>query len=331
MTDVNKNKLAKKIQISFKILENNLGDKIDYEALSPLANMLSLNYYDVHENKLPKTINECSVRISNYIGHRVIIGYDFGVVLTLFSVAISEEDIKPELLDDVTKILSKEEIISHLLESGEEIEITPDFLDFLDHLLQKKDNKELLTYISQNKRKTSDILCKLIDSNKFENKTQLYIQACSVLSELSFKKNTYQEIKNGINMFASTAISGSIAVACVMGLSIIAPLVIVPATAIGVKIVSSQIDKITSVAVDKFSSYRDDTDKVVDKAINDYLFKKSHTQEKEPSKQISNELAKQAAQLFTKEKLEEFKEKEYGEEVKEKVERLKKNVSRDRA
>ncbi|MDX1924080.1 MAG: RP853 family protein [Rickettsiaceae bacterium] len=279
-----------KVDFFYKGLAADLGKSIDTEVISPLANMFAFHFTNQEGEELRSTLKDVVSRIRQYLGLRVVAIYDFGIVMTLFSVGIAKEDIFHEDISESVKDSDKkQDILNELLMGIEDDNLTADFKKFLRDVMKEEDANLIINYIHSNSKSTQNIYKKLEASNKYPTNKALHQAVMSVIREDAAKKSTYEELRNIINMVCSVAIAATSSYACVLQFGLIAPFLIVPLTLYGVKLSLYPIDKVLEKTMDFASGL-----KGPEYLINQTL---SMTNEKGQQQEFTNAAEKR---LFTK-------------------------------
>jgi len=322
-------KLKETIQKFHEYLGNSLSLLIDEDVLNPLTNMLALHYIEQDESEYETLAIKASRRLESYLGKRIVVEYDFSVLLGLFTIAIS--DYKPDK-KDITENIHKSENkgavqdqILHEFESGEELE---GFSSFLEEIGSLSNNVDILNYVASNKKRTKEIFSKLSKipniTGKDLNKEMLF----AVIHEASIA-NRNELYKKSLSLAGVVVAGAAIAATCVMGLGMVAAVAIIPATAVGARFCAKPIELLTGTL-----SLKNDT-LVVDSAI-DKVAQQSQNQNQTrliPTHQasINKSQAAEAGKILGQLGITDAKnikiKKDHTPEVKAKAEAIKENIN----
>lgn len=317
------NKLSDELHRVIKIyktnLIKNLSDSIENKVLSSLSNMLAIYYIENNQLKHEENSKINVERISFYLGKKIIVSYDFGVVLELFAVAISDNKKIIDNVYEVPEIKKNNDIIcSHLLSEITNPDITLKELTL--EIIESPQFGEISDYIYKNNKKYIEVIEKI--SLKNQTQSQKLKEIIHNLQNLNKNNDLNKEIKNTFSLLGTIVAGASIAVASSIMLGVVAPLAILPATALGSKIASNIIEKLAFPAFDK----------IMQKKIEIIHPEPQKAQIKniEQTKQISEELKKEAQKLlYGKVKPARPIKKEHTKEIVTAAENIKKKVYRE--
>ncbi|MDX1917136.1 MAG: RP853 family protein [Rickettsiaceae bacterium] len=245
----------------FRGLCREFSNSIDSEVVHPLATMLGSHFINLDEKELQHTLTEIVIKIRKYLGMRVIAVYDFGVVITLFSIATSRDDFLPEDNSENLKDESKkEEILSELISGFDDDKLQPQYKKFIETLTQEEDANLIINYIHANKSTIHNRYKILSKLGEYKSKKALHKAMLDIVRSNAQQIASYQEIRNIINMTISIVIASIFSYVCIMHFGIFAPFLILPATLYGIKYSIYPIDKLLEKTFDLTPKIHNSTD-----------------------------------------------------------------------
>jgi hypothetical protein len=330
MTDISKKTLEPVIKIYKSYLDSNFAKNIDSKVISSLSNMLALYYTDKRDTDHSNNSIMNSQRISNYLGSRVIASYDFGTVLALFSIAISETNNQKDNLQENIEIEKNQNFITDEIISGiEEFDQLSELKEVTDQLIKSDDFPQISDYIHKHKRKYKEIFEKVSIKNPNYSKIDKTNEIIRVLNEMNKQNISTQVTKNTVTMIGTIAAGAALAFTCTAMLGVFAPIAIIPATVLGSRVASIVTEKISTPIFDSSLALKTNS-KLIDKIISNNNPSKANDQTIQNSHEISEDLKKQAEQItYGKIKPPRPVKKEHSEEIINAAEALKKKIQRE--
>jgi len=270
-----------KIIPKFKnILNKSLSNSIDDEILTPLANMLALYHYD-KTNEHEDLANLASTRLKSYLGKRIVIDYDFSVVLGLFSIAITDaESYHENITENIKYVNHKNSIIKQISSDISDNETDDGIEEFIGKMITKNGFSEILNYMHSRKKEIKEIFTKLSKIAALKHKEDLHRVFFEILNERAQSQNQKELFKNSIEMLCSIGTCAAMASFCIYGLDIVASMAIIPSTILGLKILTKPIkqivDKVTdqitktpsNIDVEKIIEISESQSKIIEKSDN---------------------------------------------------------------
>ncbi|NDB82380.1 MAG: hypothetical protein EB127_06515 [Alphaproteobacteria bacterium] len=258
-TRQNNNSSLQKVRVDFffKGLTRELSRSIDTEVISPLSNMLALHFTHLDTNELQKTLSDIVARIRRYLGMRVVVIYDFAIVITLFSIATAKDDVFYEDVNENLKEAGKrEEILLELVSNYEDKKLMDGYKKFIQSLLQEEDASLIINYIHSNESIAHSTYEKFYKSGAYKTRVALNKAITQTLRSYAQKRASYEELRNFLNMIFSILIAAIASYACIVQFGIFGPFLVLPVTLYGIKYSLYPVDKLLEHALNLSSEVR---------------------------------------------------------------------------
>ncbi len=257
-----------KIDFFYKGLTQQLHDSIDPELISPLSNMLAFHFANIDDLELNQVLYDIIARIKKYLGMRIIAVYDFSVVLTLFSISITKDDVLHEdMSENLQEIYTKDEILSELIADFQEGDILEIYKKFINIVLQEEDAACLLNYIHANKTLSQNMYTQLEASPKYKDKTLLHNDMIRIIRHSAEMQASHQEFRNILNMTCAIVIAATSSYLCISQFGLIAPFFIMPMTLYGIKLIINPVDRFIEKSINLISALGDSKKNIASKTI----------------------------------------------------------------
>ncbi len=301
------NKVAltlKEVIPKFKnILEGTLSTSIDTDILSPLANMLAMHHID-KVDEYDNLAKIASSRLRGYLGKRVVIDYDFSIVLGLFAIAITDaETYHDDITDNIKNSKNIDALIKQVCSDGNTTEAEHNIEEFIRHLISKKTFPEILNYIHSKQKEAGEVFSKLSKIPELKKKDALYKELFAVFGELARNQSKNEQIKNSLTMLCSIGTCAAMSSTCVYGLDLLASVAIIPSTFFGLTLFLKPIKNIIDNTIDTVYPPKT-SDSIIENTIGKLKVEteKAAKSQPEPTQKIaidlSNEMLQEAGKFL---------------------------------
>lgn len=227
-----KEELKRRIGLYSYEIDKRLTENLINEIRSPLANILAMHYYDIPENNSSNTAVQSASRVKVFLIDKVILDYNFSTVLSLFTVAIAQQEVYSENIADILGKNNNKEHITSITsailsdEYGENFEVK----QFVDYLMNKSDPYKVIDYIVSNQSKVKEIIKNNLLNTQDKNQENQYDKLYNEIKSASDKQYGLSYLTQNISLIFSLAVGVGASLACASTFGILAPLAIIPVT-----------------------------------------------------------------------------------------------------
>ena len=317
--------IIKIIPLYRETFELYLSDQLNDEIIQTLSNMLSFHFmmHPAKEIGHSDHAKNSVLKLKHFLANKIIIENEFSIALELFAIAISDDSKKDDNISNKTK----EAIIEQIANEFDEMEGKEEFLGFIDFLLYQDDADNIINYLTSNKNRTREIFAKFSQVPSLSSKPILYQEMTNFIRTESLRRSNSHLSKITIESVLTIFSCSLMTSAGIIGLNFLAPIAVLPAAMVGLKIFTKPIENTLNFLYEGASKIFQSNVEV------DQMIEKLKTLDMPAIKKVNNihsSILQEAHQIISGLGLEEVKNikinKEHTKEAISKAEAIKNNI-----